>query len=235
MDALTIIANFLLITLLGLLIAFSPVIIAVNTFVVLKSNRPLIQTLVLMAGVAAPLLIVALLASNFIDPNNTIKFGDVASKIKIPPVIYLALGLWLIIVALMRWRYTYVHKKPKRLTNFAAQHPPDKLSALFGFAFVKSALSVTNLFAILVVCELIITHAYKQPLAGLIILWAIVIGLLPFGIILYLFFYRHEKLQSLNVRIDSFLNRDLDFAINLILVVVGTIFAFSSIISELRK
>ncbi len=225
MEVLIFILYFLLISILGLLIAFSPMIVIVNLIVVLKSSRPILRTLILMTGMVIPLIIVASLANLLLTANAQISFRWLAEKISIPPLINLAFGLWLIGVGWRRWQYSAAHNGPKKPLSLIMNHPPDKFSGLFTFAFIKSALSITNIFAILVVCNLVITKNVKEPMAVIAILWVILIGLLPFGVILFFYFFKHEKLEQLSSRVDNVLNRNIDTVINLGLIGLGAFFA----------
>jgi len=227
--------NFFLITLLGLLIAFSPMIVVVNVLVVLKSKRPILRTVILMAGMAAPLLIVAGLAALFLDANTQVSLRGLNERINIPPLINLAFGLWVIVLGLRRIKYSNNNRGPKKTANLIMKHPPDKYSALFWFAFIKSSLSVTNLFAILLVSKLVIANKVTQPLATIAILWAILIGLVPFGVILYFYFFKHERLEHLSDQVDGLLNRNLDRAINLGLLILGGAFSVSGVIHLLSR
>jgi len=233
MDSLGPIANFLLITLLGLLVAFSPMIVIVNLLVVLKSSRPILRTIVLMAGIAAPLLLISGLAILFMDPKGDISFRGLSEKISIPPIIDLAFGAWLLAFAYRRYQHSLLHG-PKKTANLILKKPPDKLSALFTFAFVKSSLSVTNLFAILVITNLIITKQVHQPLATIAVLWVILIGLIPFGVILYFYFFKHERLEKLSGQVDALLNKNIDAAINLGIALIGAFFLLHGVFSWIR-
>lgn len=235
MDIFSVVLNFFLITILGFLIAFSPMIVIVNVLVILKSKRPILRTLVLMAGMAAPLIIVSVLAYRFLEPNSQVSLRGITDKISIPPLFDLALGVWLASLAIKRWQYSKQHDKPKKSADLIMKKPPDKLSGLFGFAFIKSTLSATNIFAVLVVAKTLITHSIDEPLAAIIILWVILVGLLPFLIILYLYFFKHERLELLSDQVDKLLNRNLDFAITLILGLAGSFFCLQAILGFLHK
>ena len=227
--------SLLLLTLLGLLVAFSPMILIVNLLVVLKSTRPILKTLVLMAGMALPILIVGILAINFIDPDTQISLGSLSKKINVPPLIDIALGVWLLAWAQRRIRFSRTHKKPRKPTDLIMKNPPDKLVGLFTFAFIKSALSVTNIFAILAVGKLIVTNSINQPLSTLVILWVLLVGLIPFGVILYFYFFKHERLDNLSDQVDRLLNRNLDRALNLALLTAGFFFLFIGLINLLSE
>ena len=230
MDILDFLFNFLLVTILGLLIAFSPMLVIVNVLVVLKSKRPILRTIVLMAGIVLPLVIIAYLGLTFIDASSHVSLRGLNEKISIPPAINLLFGAWLLGLAAKRYSYVQTHKAPKKPSSLKIKNPPDKLLNLFIFAFLKSTLSVTNLFAMLAITQLVIINSVKQPSLTLAIIWAILIGLIPFGIILYSYYFRHEQLEKLSAQIDALSRRNLDAVINLALATVGGFFFINGLI-----
>jgi hypothetical protein len=229
MDVIYLFLNILLITMLGLLIAFSPMLVLVNVLVVLKSQRPILRTTVLMAGMALPLIVIALLAAMFLEPTSEISLRGLSEKISIPPIFDLLLGLWLVSLAAKRWRYTKIHGTPKKTSTLISKKPPDKLSELFMFAFFKSILSVTNIFAILALANYLTVHSIPQPFATLAVIWVILIGLVPFLIILYYYFFKHDMLDILDKQVDKLLSRNIDFAITIGLLAAGIFFALHSV------
>lgn len=229
MDFIYLILNILLITMLGLLIAFSPMLVLVNVLVVLRSQRPILRTAVLMAGMVLPLLIIAGLAAVFLEPDSQVSFRGLSDKISVPPLLDLLLGLWLISLALKRWRYTKTHGTHKKTSKLISKNPPDKLPSLFMFAFFKSILSVTNIFAILVLAKFMLVHSIPQPFSTLAVLWVILIGLVPFLIILYYYFFKHDMLEQLDKQVDKLLSRNIDVAITLGLLAAGLFFTLHSI------
>ncbi len=204
-------------------------IVLVNVLVVLKSERPILRTTILMAGMALPLIIIAVLAALFLDPTSEFSIKGIAEKIKVPPLVDLVLGVWLVSLATKRWRYTKLHGTPKKTSSLISKKPPDKLSALFSFAFFKSILSVTNIFAILALAKFLAVHSIPQPFSTLAVIWVILIGLVPFLIILYYYFFKHDMLDLLDKQIDKLLSRNIDLAITIGLLAIGIFFILHSI------
>lgn len=229
MDFIYLVLNILLITMLGLLIAFSPMLVLVNVLVVLKSKRPILRTTVLMAGMALPLLIIAGLAAAFLEPDSQVSLRGLSEKISVPPLLDFVLGLWLLSLAAKRWRYTKLHGTHQKTSSLVSRNPPDKLSALFMFAFFKSILSVTNIFAILVLAKFMMVHSIPQPFSTLAVAWVIIIGLVPFLVILYYYFFKHDMLEQLDKQVDKILSRNLDAAITIGLLAAGIFFTLHSI------
>lgn len=217
------VTNFLILTFLGLMIAFSPILIIVYTVIVLTTKRPILNAIILIAGVAAPLLLIALIANIFIDPNTTINFSDIAEKVSLPAIVDIIFGLALFVVGFRRvrnGRSTEQKEQPFRA-------PPDNPKSLFIFGFFKSLLSVTNIFAILLVVQIIKAHS-RQPFVDLLaILWTILIGVVPLLLIIYYRQFRPQSIEKLSDRINGLLRRNLQLIL-IILIFVGSSYFFVS-------
>jgi len=219
----------LLITLLGVLIAFSPMIVILNLVVVLKSARPVRNCLILIAGVATPLILVALLALALIDPSQEISLRGIGEKISLPAGINLLFGFWLLFVAFKRLSQRHVAPKPSNLLKMPTS-VPEKPSALFIFAFIKSTLSVTNLFAIFVVAKVLITSHSPSIVGFFAFLWVLLIGIMPFLTTLYLYFFKKQSLDQLSKRTEALLAINIQRTLTIVLFVVGAGFTINGLV-----
>jgi hypothetical protein len=229
MDIAQTIINVLLLTLLGLLIAFNPALIIVDLFVVLQSKKPIRDALILISGVLLPLIIVAAISIFWLKPDSSFHIGTYASKINIPPLIEIIFGLSLLV-------YASVHqlKKPARHEKSAIKKKSMQIIAspgsIFTFSFVKSSLSITNLLAVVVLAK-IINENKTGPLPALIgIMWALLIGISPLLAMPYMHRYRPHHLMRIQSKIDRLLSRENSALITILLSVIGLGFMIHGVI-----
>lgn len=232
MDLLHVILSVFVLTILGMFIAFSPMLIAVNLLIVVRSKRPILNTLILMAGVVVPLIIVSVLAKSYIHPDTAISISAISRKVSIPPLIDLLFGLSLLAWAITRLRRERPGAQQKQKT--ALNPPVDKPVALFWFGFVKSGLSVTNIFAILVVVKLVMINSLSPVAALLALLWTICVGLVPFLSELYLHKFKRDYLAKLNATLDTIMAKNITLWITIALFVASAYFCISALLELLR-
>ncbi len=216
MDLGELIAGFFLLTLLGILIAFNPSLIIVNFLVVLKSKRPLRDALILISGVMIPLLLIAVIASFWLEPDSAFDLRGFSSKLKIPPVIDLIFGLALLIYASsIRFRQRRPATKKSRANLIS------KPASIFGFAFLRSCLSITNLLAALVIAKILVVSD-PSPLAFILgIAWAFFIGATPLLAAPYMQKYQPDRVQRARVYIDRIWYGDHSSLISIALAIIG--------------
>lgn len=227
MNIVSFIGNLFILTFLGIMIAFSPLLIMVNMIIVLTTKRPILNALVLIAGVAAPLLLIALIAQAVIDPSTTISLGSIAERIQLPAIIDLALGVVLIVFGL---KHASSYRSDEKTSDISTLQPPtDSLKSLFAFGFFKSLLSVTNVFAILFVIKL--TKVYQLgPAVGLLALfWTITIGLLPLFMALYYHRFRPHQLKKFSRKLNEMLNTNIQLMVVIASLIIGSYFCISGL------
>ncbi|HEY4964604.1 MAG TPA: GAP family protein [Candidatus Saccharimonadales bacterium] len=220
------IVNLFVLTFLGLLIAFSPMLIIVNMVIVLTTKRPIWNALILTAGVVTPLILIAILAEIFIGPHTSISISSISAKIQLPSIIDLLFGITLIIVALKR-AYTYKQEEVHQVKSLTP--PSDKPKSLFIFGFLKSLLSVTNIFAILLVVQ--ITKTYnRMPIVNVLgLFYTILIGIIPLMLIIYYRQYRPGSLAKMNQKLDNLLKTNIQLFIVILLLLFGVYFIISGV------
>lgn len=216
-------SDLIIVTLLGLFIAFSPMLIIVNLLIVLRSNKPMVHAVALIAGILTPLLLVAGLGLLFISPDSQISLRAISQKINIPPLIDLLFGLSLLIMATKQLVKPTLTPKPANAEQFHI--PNDNFWSLYAFGFMKSLLSATNLFAVLVVVKIIIQSALN-PLFDLALLgWTLAVGMIPFVLTLYYHRFRRGYLVTLNKRLNEVLARNVRRLIVVGLYALGSLFS----------
>jgi len=222
MDIVGLVANFLLLTFLGLLIAFSPAITMVNMFIMLTSKRPLKNALILIAGVTIPLMIIAIIAGNYLDSQATFSLGSIAKKIHPPAIIYLLFGISLWVAGIKR---AIVYRQRDKSLPVQAMHPPsDSPMSLFAFGFIKSLLSITNIFAILTVVQLTKGNGFGRGVEFVALVWTIFIGLLPLLLALYYRRYNPKRLEKLNQHLTHLLTSNLQLIMMIAMMGLGSYF-----------
>lgn len=199
------ITDLFIVTFLGLFIAFSPMLIVVNLLIVLKSKKPILHAIALILGILTPLIIVAGLGLLLINPTSEISLSAIGAKIQIPPAIDILFGISLFVMATKQFLKPVVKINPT--TEFHI--PNDNFWSLYLFGFMKSLLSATNLFAILVVVKLIIESSLNPIFDLAILIWTLVVGMVPFIIVLYYHRSRKDYLIKLNKRLNEIMARNL--------------------------
>lgn len=222
--------NLILISIAGLFIAFSPLLIITDMLIVLRSRRPLLHTGILLMSIALPLIVLGIAASFVIKPDTAIDLKAISVKLSVPPLFTLLLGCILGGMGYSRLGRLRHEKGIKHPPKKSMKPPPAKLLPLFTFGFMKSLLSVTNIFAILLVTKLIVTQN-MNPLGALIILfWTIAIGLIPFFIVIYYHHNRRERLLNLQSRVEARLAVNLQLYIGIGLLAIGAALVIESIL-----
>ena len=224
------VTDLFIVTFLGLLIAFSPMLIVVNLLIVLKSKRPILHAVALILGILSPLILVAGIGFLFINPSTDISLGSISAHFHLPPIIYMVFGASILSLAMRQ-----ALKPPRQFAKVSEFHiPNDNFWALYGFGFMKSLLSATNLFAILVVVSLIVQSSLNPMFDIIILVWTLAVGMIPFGIVLYLHRFREGFLVKLNKRLNQIIARSLRRLIIVSLYCLGSFFIFKGLLGVFR-
>lgn len=222
MEIIAVLGYLLLLTLLGLLVAFNPMLIVVDILLVLKTRRPILNSLILAGGFVSSLLAILFIAGLVMDPEGSVSLRQLSDSISIPPLIDLAAGLLLIIYVAKRYIRVGPLPSPK---TFKIENAPDKPLPLFIFSFVKTALSLTNLFVILLLAKALVTNSWSLLVSFAAIAWVIIIGLMPIAMIVYYHEFKHESLVAVEKRIDGWMSKDTTKLINYGLLIIGIFLA----------
>lgn len=221
MDIAQTIANFFLITLLGLLIAFSPSLIIINLLLTLKSAKPIRDTIVLIAGAILPLIILLLVLIFWVQPDGSFRLGHSLSQYGIPPLIDLLVGLSLLgYAAWRRFGRQAVIKKPKGMSERTKKMIANP-SSIFSFAFVRSSLSVIRLLAVIYLAKTIVLSGRRPIVEFLATVWVIALAMAPLIAAPFLYKYRPQVLETTQAGIDRLMARDLSNIVTLIITLVG--------------
>lgn len=218
MDAGNLLSSIVLLTFLGLLLAFNPMLIVVDILLVLKTKRPIFNTVMLLLGFGTSVLIIFSLANLLIGPSSDIDI-EILKNLDLPPVIDVVAGSLLFAYGL--GKFFDAKLKPAQAVkkiNFEIPQGPLKI---YAFGVVKSFLSVSNLVAILLLTRQAISGNWSLGISTLALVWLIIIGFLPLFYIMYMHWFKNESLQKIDARINDWLGRDTSKAVSLGMVVVG--------------
>ena len=230
MDIVQFFVDLSIITLLGLLVAFNPMLIAVDIVLVLRSKRPILNTSILIAGFISSLTLLFVVATLLIDPDSQFSLRKIKDTLELPAIIDILAGALLIGWALKRLGAA----GQKRIVMPANLKVPESPTGLFAFAFVKAALSATNVFAVLVLAKVSAANGWNPALGAMAIFWLLAIGVIPLLTLAYLRQFKHKSLVSIDKKLNSLLARDITSVINYIIGGVGIFFLASGIIEILE-
>ncbi len=199
MNILQVVVVIIELTFLGIFVAFNPLLLVSELAIILKSKRPLLNSIILIAGVATPLIIIAIVGGFVFNENTQVR--SFSHDIRLSPILNIIFGVILVLVGL-RLRFFPKTSNPKKLDSVNMSG-----ISLFWFAFFRSALSFTSIIGIVAATKIIkdMTDNYLVVLLGLF--WTICVGMIPFlGMIGYSI-KRPETIKNIEERIDPLMNR----------------------------
>lgn len=222
------VGTLLLVSILGIIIAFSPTLLITELAVLTRSKRPGLQTLVLITGIASAITLFCLIAVLFVDPSHSIRIPSTREIVRNVPVLDGIVGILLIIISLKLLRPSPLAVPLSERGKSASINMSSK--ALYLFGFIKTATSLSTIAAILVAARLIKTSLSTSGLQFMAVVWLIAFAILPFVLIIILRNGKPEvfhKLQALSDRAASLNWRKLA---SIVLLLLGTYFIVNSIV-----
>ena len=226
MDFVELLGNLLLITFFGLFLAFNPMLIVVDMFLVLKSRQPIKNTLLLIAGFATSITLLFILFSNIINPNSEISIRKLETSLSVPPIIDILCGTLLVLAAI---KYRSRPSIVKKSTTQAISIPRGSL-AIYSFSLIKSFLSLTNLFAVLALAKLYAINSWNMGIGAVALCWLLLVGVIPIIFIVYLHYFKHESLLAIDKRVNRFLARDTNSLIAAGVALIGIVFVLKGLL-----
>lgn len=185
-----------LISIMGIVIAFSPTLVVTELTILTRSKKPVLQSIAFIMGIALAVTLFCLVALVLIDPNKDINVPSTREIIRGIPLTDIVVGIILIVVSR---RIARPNSKPKVKEH---RFKPEKLLStrtLFWFGFIKMATSLSSIAAIILAAQFINTSVNGGTLRLASVLWLIAVALFPFVLILLLKQYRpltFGKIQS---------------------------------------
>jgi hypothetical protein len=209
MDIVELLFDLLLVSIAGLFIAFSPILIVTNLLIVLRSKRPIFHAVVLLASIVLPLLLLCGIATFALESEADIGLKELSSNLSLPPLANVFIGIVLLVFALRKFKQLkYAPLEPKKVAKPSKQLPTGAVP-LFIFGFMKTLLSLTNIFAILFVTKLVTVNDLAPLLALLVLFWTIAVGMIPFLIIIYYRKNRRADLLRFQNKVDTILQENI--------------------------
>ena len=226
MDVGNIAQNILLVTFLGIIVSFNPTLIVVDFLLVLKSKRPIFNTIVLLAGFATAIIILASFAWLLIDPDSQLSFNRLREELNMPPVVDITAGLLILIFGLNKYRESVTNKTKRKPKDIQI---PQKPKQIFMFALIKTPLSLTNLFAILLLAKQAASGKWEPVAAFLALIWLLLLGVLPILYMMYLHWFKKASLDVIDKKLNKLLAKDTSLIIGLSCVALGAFFVVKGI------
>lgn len=224
------IVSFVLIALLGVVVAFSPTLVVTELAVLTRSKQPVLHTVAFIAGIAVAVTIFCLAATLFVDPAKDIDIPNTREVLGRVPLMDIIIGVLLLAAG------RHFLKTPSPTVEVEAKKfkPERLLSArtLFWFGFLKMATSLSSIAAILVASRFIKTTLDQGSLQFAAIVWLITISILPFVILVTLQQYRPEIFQRIQAASDRATGLNWRRIIAWTLIVAGAYFLVGGVINR---
>lgn len=219
--------SFALISVMGIVIAFSPTLILTELTILTRSKKPVVQTLSLIAGIALAIALFCAAVIIFVGPNSNFTVPSTRQVISSIPIIDIIAGILLVITGL-RLPLSGSNNSVKK-----SRFSPEKLlntKTLFWFGLVKMATSLSSIAAIFIALRFIMTSVDTGTLQLASILWLILVAILPFAIILSLKQYKPDIFAKIQNASDRAVNINWRRVIAFSLIVAGSYFIFSGLL-----
>ena len=221
MDIYSLIYNLLFITFLGLLVSFNPLLIVVEFLLILKTKRPIFNSLLLLAGFVSAISLLFFVFSMIIDPNSQLSFTKLKEGLDLPPIIDIAAGGLLMIFGIRKY------SRPKASQNIAKAIDikiPDKPFGIFIFGFVKAILSVSNIFAVMLLARQAVLSNWSLAIGFMAVIWLLIIGIVPLIYMMYLHWFKRDNLAVIDKKLNQLLSRDTTNLLAYGFVLIGIFF-----------
>jgi hypothetical protein len=230
MDLTSIIYNFALLTLLGLLVAFNPLLIVVDFLLVLKSKRPIFNTVILLAGFATSLIILFLVANLLLSADSQISLKNVMNQRDIPSIVDLSAGFILLLYGFRKYKSTTLESDALKRTEIKI---PESPKGIYVFALLKTSLSITNIFAVVILARQAIVSNWSIALGFLSLVFLLIIGIMPLLYIMYLHWFKKESLNTIDKRLNSLISRGTTNLLAYGLILIGLLFFIKGLVGIL--
>ncbi len=224
------IQNIVLITFLGILLAFNPMLLVVDVLLVLRSKRPILNSIILTAGFVSAILLMLAIAGALVDPDSQISLSKISGNLRLPPLVQVLAGGLLIGYAAKRYRDKPSGTPSKQIHKIEV---PQKPHQIFLFGFLKTPFSATNIFAVLILARLAAVNNWQPASAVIAAVWLLLVGIIPLVAVVYYHQYKNHYLVRLNQRIDRALTYDFGNIITIALAIIGAVFAAMGVVDLL--
>lgn len=215
----------LALTILGMIVAFSPTLVVTEVTVLLKSKNPFWHTVALISGISVAIVIFSIVATVVTDPSQSISIPHRERSIKTLPFIDFILGSALIFLGVK-----YLNR-PKRIKHNPRFKPENLLSTktLFWFGLVKMFTSISSIFAIILAARIVKSSLGHSATQFVAISWLIVVSLLPFILIAAAKVYRPELFMLLQENYKRLAPKNLRKFVCILAIFAGVLLIASAI------
>lgn len=208
---------------IGLLLAFSPLLITTSVIVAIRSKNPIYNILAIALGAATPFICLFLIASTSFGATLHFDIKSINKTFTTTPIIQFIVAIMLIGVGI-------VYKYPKNSIHHTKE-PHATPKELYIFSSIRSLFSATNIFAALLAAEVIRNDEYSSIADILLVVWIVLIGLLPFIVLLGLVIFRRNDLSKLENNLKRLDNKDYKRMLANILIIIGLILIASLLLN----
>jgi hypothetical protein len=215
------------ISILGIIVAFSPTLVITELTILTRSKNAVLQTIAFIAGIALAVTLFCLVAMVFVEPSKQITLPSTRDVVSSVPILDVLIGIVLLVAA-----FRVLRPNPKPTAKSLGFKPEKLLSTktLFWFGFIKMATSLSSIAAILLASRFIMTSVGTGTLQVASVLWLIAVTIFPFVLILLLKQYRPTSFAKIQNASDRAVNLNWRRVIAFVLAVVGCYFVLSGLV-----
>jgi len=221
--------GLLTLTTLGVIVAFSPILVVTELTVLTRSKQPARHIVAFILGIATAiglLLFIAITSIFSIDPGYVIVLPSVHEIIRAAPLADLLIGILLLVTGIRMYR---TKVSAKNSAPSSDKSPGTK--SLFWFGFLKMVTSLSSITAILLATRLIKTSVPEGTIQWIAVVWLIGISLLPFIVIAVLQNRKPASFAKIQRVSDKATLVNWRSVIALAFCIIGACFAVSGIMN----
>lgn len=168
-----ILTGFILLAVLGIIIAFSPTLIITQIGILTRSRAAARNNTAFILGITSAIVLLLLIALLGIDPAYKLQLPSTRVFIRTIPLVDIIIGMLLVFNG-----YRLRDAKPPRPT--APKHYGVGAKSLYSFGLIKMASSLSSITAILIAARYIKTVSQGPAMLLLTSMWLIIVAVAPF-------------------------------------------------------
>lgn len=215
---------------LGLVVTFSPVLYAIELATLTRGKRPVYQTIILLASIAMPLVLLILLLVLTVNPAQPTPIEALAEhppKLVTFPWVSALIGLACCMVGIGFFIASRHTSSPKLAHKTQAL---DKHSALFWFGVTKTVVSASGIAALFIAVKLIKQSSKDFAVQTLLVLLLLAAAMLPFVAFLLMHIHLPHRFRAVQKVSDKIASYRYYPAVAVVLCAIGVCFLISTLI-----
>ncbi|MGB4758684.1 MAG: hypothetical protein WBP26_01380 [Candidatus Saccharimonadales bacterium] len=227
---LSIVTAFLLMIVLGFVIAFSPSLFFMELAILTRAKHAFRQTIVFLCGIATPIVVLVTLGIFFFDPSKSydLSLPSLSTILSATPILTICVGLASI--------FCGIHMLKRSTADIGAAHKqnPTQLRSgmLYWFGCLRMSLSISSLAALLLGIRIIKTMLPGASMQTLGFLWLIAMAMLPFVAIMALYFLWPAKFRLIQNASDYAARFDYRRVLSYILIIIGLLLVLVALLTH---